>query len=222
MLKKPFKKQRSDSLSCVGESTFKVSTLKSGKALHIKPEEIVILILKAQNGDAACLNSLIEQIRPKLELCVNQMTMDYHETQDVLQESLTKMVMHLNKLKDADRFWPWLRRIAFNSLMDFRKKEGRQRDLSQKLYNGTRNEEAKGLSNLIRDEFSKTVFKSLYQLKDDHRHILVLRCYQEMSFCEISDFMDRSEFGARMLFRRAIRSLQKKLTKNGLTGLFLR
>jgi hypothetical protein len=43
-----------------------------------------------------------------------------------------------------------------------------------------------------------------------------------MSFCEIADIMVRSEFGARMLFRRAMVSLQKKLAKNGLTGLFLR
>jgi len=175
------------------------------------------LICEARSGDASSLNLLIEQVCPRLRQCVHRMTLNHHETDDIVQESLIDMAKCLGKLEDSDKFWPWLRRIAFNKLKDSRRKEVRQKDLSQKLYAGTQTEKAKGLSNLISEELSEAVLKSMYELKPSHRRVLVLRCYEDMAYSEISEIMDRSEFGSRMLFRRAKSALQKRLARNGLS-----
>ncbi|MCK5269594.1 MAG: RNA polymerase sigma factor [Sedimentisphaerales bacterium] len=175
------------------------------------------LICEARGGDANSLNLLIEQVCPRLRQCVYRMTLNHHETDDIVQESLIDMAKCLGKLEDSDKFWPWLRRIAFNKLKNSRRKEVRQKDLSQKLYAGTQTDKAKGLSNLISEELSEAVLKSMYELKASHRRVLVLRCYEDMAYSEISEIMERSEFGSRMLFRRAKSALQKRLARNGLS-----
>ena len=142
------------------------------------------LICEARSGDASSLNLLIEQVCPRLRQCVHRMTLNHHETDDIVQESLIDMAKCLGKLEDSDKFWPWLRRIAFNKLKDSRRKEVRQKDLSQKLYAGTQTDKAKGLSNLISEELSEAVLKSMYELKPSHRRVLVLRCYEDMAYSE--------------------------------------
>ena len=175
------------------------------------------LIRNAGSGNQDSLNQLIDLARPKVQQYLYRMTLDHHETQDVVQETLIDMAKCLGQLEDQDKFWPWLRRIAFNKLKNMQRKEYRQKDMVTKLYAGSHSEQAKGLSNLISEELSEVVMKSMRQLKGDHRRVLVLRCYEEMTYPEIADIMDRSEFGTRMLFVRAKNALKKKLAKNGLS-----
>ncbi len=139
------------------------------------------LIASACNGDERDLNCLIEQVRPRLEEYVTRMTLDHHDAQDIIQESLIDMAKCLGKLQDSEKFWPWLRRIAFNKIRDYRRKEGRQKAIARNAWAGTKMEQAKGLSNLISKELADAVLKSMYELKDEHRQVLVLRCYEDMA-----------------------------------------
>lgn len=178
------------------------------------------LISEAKNGDQVRMNHLIEQVRPRLHDFVYRLTLDYHETQDIVQESLTDMAKCLGKLEDHDKFWPWLRRIALNKKNNFRRNENRIKQ-SEKMHPAAQAEPARGLSELISKELSETIFKLMSELKPQHRKVLVLRCYEEMEYSEIAEEMNRSEFGTRMLFRRAINTLKKKLSRNGLKGVGL-
>ena len=54
------------------------------------------------------------------------------------------------------------------------------------------------------------------QLKDSHRAVLTMRCYDNMKYSEIAELMGSSELGARMLFLRAKKSLGKHLSRRGL------
>ena len=175
------------------------------------------LINRASTGDDDGVNQLIELARPKVQQYIYRMTLDYHVTQDVVQETLIDMAKCLGQLDSYDKFWPWLRRIAFNKLKTHQRKEFRQKSTIEKLFEGTKAVQSKGLSNLISEELSQSVMSSMRQLKSDHRRVLVLRCYEEMTYPEIADIMDRSEFGTRMLFVRAKNALKKKLAKNGLS-----
>ncbi len=175
------------------------------------------IIRNAGSGNQESLNQLFEMARPRVTQYIYRLTLDHHITQDVVQDTLIDMAKCLGKLEDQDKFWPWLRRIAYNKLKNQQRKEFRQKDIVTRLYSGTNSEQAKGLSNLISEELSEVVMSSMRQLKSDHRRVLVLRCYEEMTYPEIADIMERTEFGTRMLFVRAKNALKKKLAKNGMS-----
>ena len=84
-----------------------------------------------------------------------------------------------------------------------------------------------GLDQAARIELSDIIYDAIAQLKLAYRNVLVLRCYEELSFAEIARFMDCKELRARVLFFRAKRALRLHLTRSGfgketlLTGLGL-
>ena len=84
-----------------------------------------------------------------------------------------------------------------------------------------------GLDESARIELSEIVYQAIAQLKFTYRSILIMRCFEEMSFAEIAQLMNCKEFGARVLFFRAKHALKQHLYRNGfgkemlLTGLGL-
>lgn len=76
-------------------------------------------------------------------------------------------------------------------------------------------ERSGGLENLVGQELKQIVSKAMQKLRTRHKAVLVMRCYDEMSYAEIAESMGCSEFSTRMLFVRAKRCLQKELSRSG-------
>jgi RNA polymerase sigma-70 factor (ECF subfamily) len=181
-------------------------------------DDCVELVKKAQLGNKECLDRLAELARLGLRAYVYRLTLADDVTQDILQETMLEMFKFLNKLERADRFWPWLRRIAANKVHHHYERQQRRRTIpmSEIGYKGAQKDGREGVADLVTRELQQVVLMAMHQLKPRHRHVLVLRCYEEMKYAEIAEEMGCSEFGARRLFFRAKRSLLKELSRRGL------
>jgi RNA polymerase sigma factor (sigma-70 family) len=175
------------------------------------------LIEKARQGDRNCLDQLAMQAKDRLRTYVLRMTQQEDLAQEIVQETLLEMFKVIGKLRDADRFWPWLYGIATNKLRRFYRTEATHRrvataSLEQK---GPMENRQTGLEDLVGDELKQIVSGAMKKLKTSHKAILIMRCYDEMPYSQIAETMGCSEFSTRMLFLRAKRALQKELSKNG-------
>jgi len=179
-------------------------------------ENYIQLVKQAQSGDEESMNRLAEVVREPLCIYVHRLTLDDALTQDILQETLLEMFKFLDKLEKANRFWPWLLRIATNNVNDHYKREGRRRTASMsKMPQTGPKEKQEGLENLIGQELKQVVSAAMSALKPQYRAVLTLRCYEELAYSEISEVLGCSTFGARMLFVRAKKSLVKQLSRRG-------
>ena len=175
------------------------------------------LVKQAQLGDEKSANRLAELGRRRLHAYIYRLTLDEDLTQDIIQESMLEMLKFLNKLERADRFWPWLFRIAGNNLHDHWDHERlRKTKLKSKRPDADSADNQQGLENVVSQELKQVVSAAMTALRPRHRKVLVLRCYEEMSYSEISEVMACSEFAARRLFHRAKNSLAKQLSRRGL------
>jgi RNA polymerase sigma-70 factor (ECF subfamily) len=176
------------------------------------------LVEKSQQGDDDSLNRLAEAARAKLYTYVFRLTMREELAQDVVQESLLEMFKFLDKLECADRFWPWLRRIALNKIRHHysREKQRRTVSMSEPGMEGADETVQDGLTNLVTQELRQIVAETMSRLKGRYREVLVMRCYEEMDYGEIGQELGCSEFSARVLFFRAKKSLAKQLSRRGL------
>lgn len=177
--------------------------------------DYIQLVKRAQHGDEGSLNRLAELAQERLRPYVYRLTMDEDATQDITQESILEMLKFLDKLERADRFWPWLFRIAGNDLRDERRRL-RKAASSSKMRDSGATDAQNGLDDLVGQELKQVVSASMRALKPRHRKVLALRCYEEMSYADISEVMACSEFAARRLFYRAKRSLARQLSRRGL------
>jgi RNA polymerase sigma-70 factor, ECF subfamily len=175
------------------------------------------LIKKAQQGDKNSLDQLAMQAKDRLRTYVLRMTQQEDLAQEIVQESLLEMFKVIGKLREADRFWPWLYGIATNKLRRFYRTESTHRRVATASLEKKESFEDRrdGLESLVGDELKQIVSGAMKKLKTTHKAVLVMRCYDEMPYSQIAETMGCSEFSTRMLFLRAKRALQKELSKNG-------
>ena len=175
------------------------------------------LVEQAKLGNQKCLDRLTELAAERLRVYVYRLTLQDDLTQEIVQESMLEMFKILGKLRKADRFWPWLYGIAVNKLRRHHRTERAQKRAitSKAKHAGTARERQEGLENLVGQELKQIVSVAMRSLKTRHRAVLVMRCYDGMSYADIAESMGCSEFSTRMLFLRAKRLLQKQLSRNG-------
>ena len=179
--------------------------------------DYVQLVTQAQLGDKECLNRLAEEVRERLYAYVYRYTLSDELTEDIVQESILKMLEVLNELKEADRFWPWLFKIALNKVFGHRRAEHKRRTVFKPAagLGDVQRQRQTAIANVVGQELKEIVFAAMQKLKPEHRAVINMRCYDEMGYAEIAKSIGCSEFAAQMLFYRAKKSLKKQLARRG-------
>ena len=176
------------------------------------------LVKQAQQGDERSMTRLSELIRPRLYDFIFRNTMHHDSVEDIVQETLLEMFRILGTLRKADRFWPWLYRIALNKIHLYYRKEKRHKASLQYTvdFDSVFEDKKEELANVVNEELKQIVVTSMKHLKPKHRSILAMRCYDDMTFPVIAEAMGCSEFSARKTFYRAKKALVKQLSSQGL------
>jgi len=179
--------------------------------------DYVELVTQAQLGDKESLDRLTVAARERLYTYVYRYTLSYELTQDIVQETILKMLEVLNELKEADRFWPWLFKIALSKILIHRRAEHKRRDVPKSAANlaDMQRDRQTAIANVVGQELKDIVLAAMQKLKPEHRAVINMRCYDEMAYAEIAKTLGCSEFAAQMLFYRAKKSLKKQLARSG-------
>ena len=179
------------------------------------------LIHAAREGDRAYMGQLAELAEARLLPYIYRLTLNHDVAQELCQQTLVKMVESLERLDRVDRFWCWLYRHAMGEVQHyFRDRTRRQRvaldaqhedRLAQ--YVARRSED--GLDQAARLELSDIIFDAITELRLVYRNVIILRCYEDLSYAEIGEHMACKELRARVLFYRAKHALKQRLAKRG-------
>ncbi|MHC4212821.1 MAG: RNA polymerase sigma factor [Planctomycetota bacterium] len=175
----------------------------------------ISLVEQARLGDKKSLDQLVKLSQESLRDDVYRMSLDAHLTEDIVQETLLEMVKILGELKESDRFWPWLYKIALNKLRLHHRRE-KVRSTVPMSEAADMSGQKRDMPELLAEELKEVVSNAMGRLKPQHRTVLTLRCYKDMEYAGIAETMGCSEFAARKLFWRAKRSLGKQLARQGL------
>lgn len=177
------------------------------------------LVNRAKSGDEESLEQLSKLATGGLRSYLRRLTLNDELASEIVQESMLEMVKFLNNLNDANKFWPWLRKIATNKFYRHAATAKKRKTVAFAEHDAAgvvAKDSNDGFANLVTEEFKQIVVASMQDLKPRHRQVLVLRCYDGLGFSQIADEMDGSEFGVKMLFSRAKKSLAKRLARRGL------
>lgn len=168
------------------------------------------------------MDGLVQLAEKSVSAYIYRLTLDYHVTQDLLQDTLLEIVRSLKNLRCPEAFWAWTYRTALGKVQHHFRVQMRHRKLQEmattdkeRLLQRLSERHSDGLKNLINKELSQAVIDAMAKLKIRHRNILVLRFCEQMSYTEIAEIMDCSEMVARVLFFRAKRMLKQKISRHG-------
>ncbi|MHC4647239.1 MAG: sigma-70 family RNA polymerase sigma factor, partial [Planctomycetota bacterium] len=179
------------------------------------------LFRQAQLGNQESSDSLAGLTREKLFVYIHRCTLDYNLAQDISQETVLQMIKSLKKLKfdSTESFWSWLYRTAMGKVLHHFRDRRNTVNMSalnrEHLIQYASQNHPDGLKELINKELVEAVVEAMAGLKLRHRNILVLRCYERLSYSQIAAILGCSELAAQSLFYRARCLLGRRLSKRG-------
>jgi len=178
-------------------------------------------VLEAQRGDKLSMTRLAEGAEKRLYAYIYRLTLDHDLTEELLQQTLLKMVESLGDLRAPELFWPWLFRTALGHVQHhFRAEKQRSRiEMSacdrEQLRDRLADTYDDGLTFASRKELMGTIFQAMSRIKLNYRNVVVLRCLEGMSYQEIAGVLNCKELHARVLFFRGRNALRRQLTRRG-------
>ena len=178
---------------------------------------VIRLVEQAQCGDSEAMSQLSQQVAERVLPYIQGLTLNYDLAQDILQETLLELVKSLDRVKSPESFWCWIYRQALGKVQHHFRDRSRQRSIVLRVASGilgqSTDESLTGLNYVMRMELSEIVLKAMDKLKIEYRNVLLLRCFENLSYAEIAQVLDCKELRARVLFFRAKRSLGRRLVR---------
>ena len=160
---------------------------------HEHPEDAV-LVRKAQQGDMDAYESLVRRYQQRVYALCRRLTGAHQSADDLAQETFIKAYFALARFDAQWPLYPWLRKIALNSGLNYLKTRSRERPLNDGTM-GTRNAPLSAPADdpeerLERAEFEARFEQAVASLPSDQKSVFVLKFHEGMSYEEISRALD--------------------------------
>ena len=191
-----------------------------GETKFMGNESLVQLVENARGGCRDSMDQLTVQIQDELYRYIYRLTLNEDLANDIRQETLLQMCRTLSNLRESDRFKPWMYKTAWGKVKNHYRANKNKRHMSlndsNNLIDALQSRCTEGLKALVSNEIAETMVRSMWTLDVKQKSVLVLRCYENLSYKQIAVIMNCSETSARVLFFRAKNNLRAKLRKKGI------
>jgi RNA polymerase sigma-70 factor (ECF subfamily) len=154
------------------------------------------LVLKAQSGDVKAFDALVTKYRSRLFSMNYTLVQNQEDAWDLSQEAFIKAWRALPGFKGDSAFYTWLYRISHNTCLDWLRKKriqsagefddnrvDHQPDPTAEAVPHAYTRPDKALANA---ELGKRIQDALAKLSDEHRHVMLLREVDGLSYEEIA------------------------------------
>lgn len=166
------------------------------------------LVERAQRGDREAFGLLAVPLGDRLFAVATRILRDDELAADATQQALVSIWRDLPQLRDPTRFDAWSYRLLVRACYAERRKERRWSPPLRLLPADPSTDGADGTKSVIdRDQLERAARR----LSIDHRAVVVLRFYLDLSVEEISALLDVPSGTVRSRLRYALRGLRAAL-----------
>jgi RNA polymerase sigma-70 factor (ECF subfamily) len=166
-----------------------------------------ILVRRALQADPESFGELCRRYYHSLVAVADSILLDHHLAEDAAQEALSQACRQLAKLKEPERFGPWVGAICRNVAKDMLGELQRQRKLVQF---GPEHEQ-----DCQEDDRKAILAEALQQLPQHLREVIFLRFYNEKSYEQMAHILGATEQAIDGRLRRAKKKIAANLKKKG-------
>jgi RNA polymerase sigma-70 factor (ECF subfamily) len=150
-------------------------------------------IRQSREGQAEAFALLIHEYQRMIHSLTYRMTGSLTEAEDLAQETFVRAWQHLDSFKGNSKFSTWLCRIAMNTCLNWRQREGRRSEIHQTLANDALTNGSPHKADPATSELNRRVQIALDRLPAKQRAAIVLTVYQELSHAEAARALNCTE-----------------------------
>lgn len=183
------------------------------------------IIIEIQRGNTEIFSRLVDIYKNRVFSIAYKFTNDYNEAQDLSQEIFIKVFSYIPRFRFECSLSTWIYKIATNKCIDYKRKKKIQASSFNEEYNKEASLEDKSKSMdsspeeiIISDERHREIHKSIYNLPDIYKTVIIMYHLNELSYKEISEALNIPEKTVETRLYRARRLLREKLLKGNIGG----
>lgn len=178
------------------------------------------LVALAWDGDREAREELARRVRGPAYVLALQLMGHPDDALDVAQDSLLRLFESFSRFDPGRPLRPWLARIVRNRVRDVQRRRRARPALSLDalVEDGFPESPARTADpeeQAARHELQRRIWRALHRLGEDHREILVLRDYQDLSYAEIAAVLQIPRGTVMSRLHAARRSLRRVLEGEG-------
>jgi RNA polymerase sigma-70 factor (ECF subfamily) len=189
--------------------------------VDLSHEDDEVLVKRAQRGEAAAFDVLVERYKERLYATVYHMTSNHEDANDLVQDAFIKAYKSLRGFRGHSSFYTWIYRIAVNRTINFLKRRRNRNqyslddvdsgiqtdpDFLELMSHVTPRREV-GLN-----ELQEKLNEALQELSEPHRAVVTMHDIQGMTHADIAKVMKCSEGTVRSRLFYARQQLQGLLS----------
>lgn len=174
-----------------------------------EPEPESTLLCRARDGDREAFAALVLQHRREALQVALGFVGDLEDARDLTQEAFLRALAHMHRFDVERPFFPWFYRILRNLCFNFLAKRGRHGECPLVLESDGGIDPAGGGANPLQileaSERGRRIWQALCTLSAEHREIIILRHFRDLSYQEIAAFLHipRGTVMSRLFYARA-------------------
>jgi RNA polymerase sigma-70 factor (ECF subfamily) len=145
-------------------------------------------------------------------------TQNRDDAEDLVQETLTKLVRRIDELESVEKLKPWLIKVLYRSFVDIHRKQSRELQLiggqwraDTALFDEMAATVEEGTDEFKRLELQRVLIRALQTLNEDQRNVVLLHDSEGYTAEEIAGILDISVGTVKSRLHRAREGLKKTL-----------
>lgn len=147
-------------------------------------DDDIVCVARCLRGDSAAFERIVKRYERVLFAVARRMLGNYEDALDATQNAFIRAYEGLDTFDPQRRFFSWIYRIAVNECLNARRARRPDDPLPDDVAAAG---EAGPFAGLERSERSGAIDAALVRLSEDHRLVVVLRHFADLSYGEISD-----------------------------------
>lgn len=181
------------------------------------------IIKRVTGGDYNAFEELVIANQTNVYNLAFRMTKNEEDAADISQEAFFKAYTQLKSFRGESRFSVWMYRLTYNLCIDFLRKKPLTKTVSLSYQNQEDEEADMEIPDtrelpediIINEDTRKTILRSIDELGEDHREVLVMREITGMSYSEMAYTLKISEGTVKSRLARARKTLVGILAEKG-------
>ena len=167
-------------------------------------------------GDNVAFEELVELYEDELSRFVYSICRDRNDTKQLVIETFGQLAVSGKKFSGESSLKTYLFTIGKNLAFKYMKMRGREKHISfEEVIEPLIDKNEDPYNYIVQDDIRRQLQDAMLELKEVHRVVLVLLYFEDMSYLEAGQAMNKTKKQIKSLTHRAKLALKKKLEDSG-------
>lgn len=173
----------------------------------------ILLYKEFLKGNKEAFEEIVFRYKNNMIYFISRYTQNFEVAEDISQDVFVYLLVNKNKYDFSYSLKTYLYMIAKCRAINYLKKEKRKVDI--KNYEKLHFESIDFEEKIFKEEISKNLRKAINKLKKEYQTVIYLADFEDLSYKEISQIMNKSLSQIKSLLYNARKSLKRILEKEG-------